>query len=36
MRRKKISLIGGGQIGGNHALIASQNEWGDVGIFDIP
>ena len=36
MRRKKISLIGGGQIGGNLALIASQKELGDVVIFDIP
>ena len=36
MRRKKISLIGGGQMGGNLALIASQKELGDVVIFDIP
>ena len=36
MRRKKISIIGGGQIGGNLALIASQKELGDVVIFDIP
>ena len=36
MRRKKISLIGGGQIGGTLALIASQKELGDVVIFDIP
>ena len=36
MRRKKISLIGGGQIGGNLALIASQKELGDIVIFDIP
>jgi len=36
MRRKKISLIGGGQIGGNLALIASQKELGDIIIFDIP
>ena len=36
MKRKKISLIGGGQIGGNLALIASQKELGDVVIFDIP
>ena len=36
MRRKKISLIGGGQIGGNLALIASQKQLGDVVIFDIP
>ena len=36
MKRNKISLIGGGQIGGNLALIASQKELGDVVIFDIP
>ena len=36
MGRKKITLIGGGQIGGNLALIAAQKELGDVVIFDIP
>ena len=36
MSRAKISLIGGGQIGGNLALIAAQKELGDVKIFDIP
>tara|TARA_B100000073_G_C23710631_1_gene564124 strand:- start:105 stop:1040 length:936 start_codon:yes stop_codon:yes gene_type:complete len=36
MGRKKISLIGGGQIGGNLALIAAQKELGDIVIFDIP
>ena len=36
MKRKKISLIGGGQIGGNLALIASQKELGNIVIFDIP
>ena len=36
MRRKKLSMIGGGQIGGNLALIAAQKELGDVVIFDIP
>lgn len=36
MPRSKISLIGGGQIGGNLALIATQKELGDVVIFDIP
>jgi len=36
MGRKKISLIGGGQIGGNLALIAAQKELGDLVIFDIP
>jgi malate dehydrogenase len=36
MARKKITLIGGGQIGGNLALMAAQKELGDVVIFDIP
>ena len=36
MARKKITLIGGGQIGGNLALLAAQKELGDVIIFDIP
>ena len=36
MARKKITLIGGGQIGGNLALLAAQKELGDVLIFDIP
>ena len=36
MRRKKISLIGGGQTGGNLALLASQKELGDIVIYDIP
>ena len=36
MSRKKIALIGGGQIGGNLALLASQKELGDITIFDIP
>ena len=36
MGRKKLSMIGGGQIGGNLALIAAQKELGDVVIFDIP
>ena len=36
MARKKIALIGGGQIGGNLALLANQKELGDVIIFDIP
>ena len=36
MARKKITLIGGGQIGGNLALLAAQKELGDVVIFDIP
>ena len=36
MGRKKISLIGGGQIGGNLALLCAQKELGDVVIYDIP
>ena len=36
MSRKKIALIGGGQIGGNLALLAAQKELGDIVIFDIP
>lgn len=36
MSRKKIALIGGGQIGGNLALLAAQKELGDVVIYDIP
>ena len=36
MGRKKITLIGGGLIGGNLALIATQKELGDIVIFDIP
>ena len=36
MAKKKIALIGGGQIGGNLALLAAQKELGNVVIFDIP
>tara|TARA_Y100000590_G_scaffold468116_1_gene649574 strand:- start:118 stop:1053 length:936 start_codon:yes stop_codon:yes gene_type:complete len=36
MARIKIALIGGGQIGGNLALLAAQKELGDIIIFDIP
>ena len=36
MARKKIAFIGGGQIGGNLALLAAQKELGDVVIYDIP
>ena len=36
MARRKISLIGGGQIGGNLALLCAQKELGDVVIYDIP
>ena len=35
MARKKIALIGGGQIGGTLALLAGLKELGDVVIFDI-
>jgi malate dehydrogenase len=35
MARKKISLIGGGQIGGTLALLCAQKELGDVVMFDI-
>ena len=34
--RKKIALIGGGQIGQILAMLASQKELGDVVIMDIP
>jgi malate dehydrogenase len=36
MARKKIALIGAGQIGGNLALLAAEKELGDVVLFDIP
>jgi malate dehydrogenase len=36
MARRKIALIGAGQIGGNLALLAAQKELGDVVLFDIP
>lgn len=36
MKRNKILLVGGGQIGGNLALLAAQKELGDVLIYDIP
>jgi malate dehydrogenase len=36
MARKKIGLIGGGQIGGILALLAAQKELGDIVILDIP
>ncbi|UFS70268.1 malate dehydrogenase [Geomonas sp. RF6] len=35
MARRKISLIGGGQIGGVLAQLAAQRELGDVVLFDI-
>ena len=36
MTRPKIALIGGGQVGGNIALLSAQKELGDVVIVDIP
>ena len=36
MKKNKITLIGGGQIGGNLALLAAQKELGDILIYDIP
>lgn len=36
MARKKIGLVGAGQIGGNLALLAAQKELGDVVLLDIP
>ena len=36
MARRKLALIGAGQIGGNLAHMAAANELGDVVIFDIP
>jgi len=35
MARRKIALIGGGQIGGTLAHLAALKELGDVVIFDI-
>ncbi|MBZ4329398.1 malate dehydrogenase [Corallococcus interemptor] len=35
-KKKKIGLIGGGQIGGNLALLAVQKNLGDVVLYDIP
>lgn len=35
MGRKKISLVGGGQIGGILMLLCAQKELGDVVVFDI-
>ncbi len=35
MARKKISLIGGGQIGGVLAQLIAQRQLGDVVMFDI-
>ncbi len=36
MSRKKIALIGGGQIGGVLALLSAQKELGDIVVLDIP
>ncbi|MBI4536770.1 MAG: malate dehydrogenase [candidate division NC10 bacterium] len=36
MARKRIALIGAGQIGGNLALLAASRELGDVVLYDIP
>lgn len=35
MSRKKIALIGAGQIGGTMGLLAAQKELGDIVLFDI-
>ena len=35
MARKKIALIGAGQIGGTLALLSAQKQLGDVVLFDI-
>jgi malate dehydrogenase len=35
MARKKIALIGSGMIGGNLALLAAQQNLGDVVLFDV-
>jgi malate dehydrogenase len=34
-KKRKIGLIGGGQIGGNLALLAIQKGLGDVVLYDI-
>jgi len=36
MARRRIGLVGGGQIGGILALLAAQRELGDIIIVDIP
>jgi malate dehydrogenase len=35
-QRKKIALIGGGQIGQNLAMLAAMKELGDIVIIDVP
>ena len=36
MARKKIALIGAGQLGGSLALLAAEKELGDIVLLDIP
>ncbi len=36
IKKRKIGLIGGGQIGGNLALLSVQKQLGDVTLYDIP
>lgn len=36
MSRKKIALIGGGQVGGILALVLAEKELGDIVVLDIP
>ncbi|HEX9975095.1 MAG TPA: malate dehydrogenase, partial [bacterium] len=36
MARKKIALVGGGQIGGILALLVAQRELGDAVVVEIP
>ncbi len=36
MRRAKISVIGGGNVGASCALWAASKELGDVVVLDIP
>jgi malate dehydrogenase len=36
VRRKKIALIGAGNIGGELAALAARKELGDIWLFDIP
>ena len=36
MSRKKIAVVGGGQIGGILALQAAERELGDIVLVDIP
>ncbi|MCK9182936.1 MAG: malate dehydrogenase, partial [Fibrobacteraceae bacterium] len=36
MARKKIALVGAGQIGGTMALVLAQKQLGDVLLIDIP